>query len=405
MSHSTVAILGGGPIGLETLLACREKSLNAALYERNTIGANVAQWQHVTLFSPFEINHSTRGSRRLKQEGYEVPAAEALLTGAEFLEHYMKPLAELPDIKNCIHQNTTVQQVGRERVLKGDLIGSETRKESRFRLLLSAGNNSSIATADYVIDCTGTFNNHNWLGSGGIPCPGEREFGERISYRLPDVLGVDRNTYQNKSTLVIGSGYSAATNLVALADLAAEHPKSKVYWMVRHRREQPITPIAEDRLEQRVRLTERANQLAVEDSPVTFIQGAVVNSISDSDLPQGELRVEFQSLPEATPTELIVDNIIANVGFRPDRTLNEELQVHECYATHGPMKLAATLMGETSADCLTQASHGVATLKSPEPNFYILGSKSYGRSSKFLLKVGLEQVEEVVNSIHEEVGG
>ena len=55
------------------------------------------------------------------------------------------------------------------------------------------------------------------------------------------------------------------------------------------------------------------------------------------------------------------------------------------------MKLAASLLG-ASGDCLAQPAAGIETLISPEPDFYILGSKSYGRNSSFLLRVGIEQV-------------
>ena len=72
-----------------------------------------------------------------------------------------------------------------------------------------------------------------------------------------------------------------------------------------------------------------------------------------------------------------------------------QLQVHECYATSGPMNLAAALLASSSADCLTQESQGVEALKNPEPDFFILGSKSYGRNTTFLLRVGWDQVDEV----------
>ncbi len=38
---------------------------------------------------------------------------------------------------------------------------------------------------------------------------------------------------------------------------------------------------------------------------------------------------------------------------------------------------------------------GGSLLRNPEPNFYILGAKSYGRNSAFLLRAGFEQVREV----------
>ena len=59
------------------------------------------------------------------------------------------------------------------------------------------------------------------------------------------------------------------------------------------------------------------------------------------------------------------------------------------------MKLAAQLMsaaGGGSSDCLAQTSGGAESLLTPEQGFLCLGMKSYGRSSKFLLKIGNEQV-------------
>src|SRR5207253_1022040 len=44
------------------------------------------------------------------------------------------------------------------------------------------------------------------------------------------------------------------------------------------------------------------------------------------------------------PATWEADRVIANVGYTPDRDLYRELQVHECYATLGPMALAAALL-------------------------------------------------------------
>ncbi|PZS14962.1 MAG: hypothetical protein DLM60_18245, partial [Pseudonocardiales bacterium] len=95
---------------------------------------------------------------------------------------------------------------------------------------------------------------------------------------------------------------------------------------------------------------------------------------------------------------VIVDRIIGLTGFLGDTSLYRQLQVHECYATAAPMNLSAALLsaaGDGPADCLAQASHGVDVLRVPEPDFFVLGMKSYGRNNTFLLRVGYEQVDEV----------
>jgi len=75
------------------------------------------------------------------------------------------------------------------------------------------------------------------------------------------------------------------------------------------------------------------------------------------------------------------------------------LQVPTCYVSDGPIKLAASLLQSSSANCLDQITHGIDALKNPEPNFFVLGSKSYGRNSKFLVSLGLEQIRETFASL------
>lgn len=50
-----------------------------------------------------------------------------------------------------------------------------------------------------------------------------------VDHALPDVLGADRDRYQGKHTLVVGAGHSAATTLLALAEL----PDTPITWAIR----------------------------------------------------------------------------------------------------------------------------------------------------------------------------
>jgi hypothetical protein len=62
---------------------------------------------------------------------------------------------------------------------------------------------------------------------------------------------------------------------------------------------------------------------------------------------------------------------------------------------------AAAPSSAADGNCLEQTSHGVEALTNPEPGFYILGSKSYGRNNSYLLRVGWEQVSEVFAALPE----
>ena len=61
--------------------------------------------------------------------------------------------------------------------------------------------------------------------------------------------------------------------------------------------------------------------------------------------------------------------------------------------------------GGAANDCLKQAAPGPDLLKTTEPQFYIVGCKSYGRGSAFLLSLGHKQVETVVGVLKEELLG
>jgi hypothetical protein len=120
-------------------------------------------------------------------------------------------------------------------------------------------------------------------------------------------------------------------------------------------------------------------------------RGVVVEEIAR---PNGQLRVVLRN---GGGTE--VDRILSLTGFVGDAGIYRQLQVHECYATCGPIKLSAALLGSAAGDCLDQASHGVDTLTNPEPGLFILGIKSYGRNNTFLMRVGWEQVGEVFGQL------
>ena len=400
-----VAVLGAGPIGLEAAIYARFLGYDVDIYERGRVAENLLRWGHVRLFSPFGMNRSALGLAALSAQDadWRPPPDNALLTGREIAEQYYIPLAMSDLLVDNLHQRTEVVAIGREGLLKGEHIGEDdVRIDAPFRILLRDRSDEHLterlATADVVIDATGTFGTHNWLGEAGIPAPGELAAFAAIEYGLPDVLGADREKYAHRHTLVIGSGYSAATTVVALEELARQAPYTSITWITRSPNpsaEGPIRLIPDDRLPERERLARAANRLAGDDCDhVTHWPETVVDALTHPG--DGSFVVQLKGRHAG---EVSVDRMIANVGYRPDRRIYSELQVHECYATDGPMKLSAALCNQQSADCLDQTTGGAQTLLNPEPDFYILGAKSYGRNSRFLIATGLNQIRDLFTII------
>jgi hypothetical protein len=219
----------------------------------------------------------------------------------------------------------------------------------------------------------------------------------QIAYGLEDIVGQRQGQYADRTILVVGAGYSAATTIAQLATLAQKHTHTWVIWVARRNSSQPIRRFVNDPLKERDQIAVRANTLATRaDGNVEFHPQSVVEAVESAGPDKGFL---VRAMCAGKEMNWEVDRVIANVGYTPDPNLYRELQVHECYASLGPMTLAAGLMKHAGADCLAVPSQGPGALRNPEPNFYILGAKSYGRNSNFLLRAGFEQVRDTFTLI------
>jgi cation diffusion facilitator CzcD-associated flavoprotein CzcO len=390
-----IAILGSGPTGLEAALAAAEAGFTFTIYEAAPeVAGNVRAWGHVRLFTPWDMNVSPRMRRHLAAAGREVPSGAECPTGRELADHLFEPLAALPEIAPNLRLGTRVVAIGREGLLKHEEIASAERGRRPFRLLLAdASGREWTEKASIVIDATGTYGNPNSLGDGGIPAPGERAADDQIRRSIPD-FSREAADWAGKTILVAGAGHSAQTAVRDLAELARQAPGTKVVWALRSADPSWGTHDG-DPLPDRARLAADARALADGASPaVEARRGVAIEEITQ---PDGRLNVVLRNGDGSE--EVQVDRILSLTGSIGDHTLYRQLQVHECYATCGPMKLSAALLGAAGGDCLTQTSHGVETLTNPEPGLYILGSKSYGRNNTFLMRVGWEQVAEVFGAL------
>jgi len=368
-----IAIIGAGPVGLEAALYARYLGYEVDLYERGRACEHLRRWGHVTPFTPWAMNTTPLAIAALtaQDERWKPAAPEAYLTYAELVERYFQPLADCDLLADCLQAGTEVLSVGREGLLRADWFDDERRIDVPFRLLVrDADGRERIEFAEVVLDCSGVMSTPNPLGCGGLPAVGEARAAAHLLFGVPDIEGTERERFAGRRTLVVGSGFAAATVVTALARLNAHDPATQVVWSTRRTSTGealgPVAERADDPLSQRASLAQRANLLvAQEGGPITHRPMTHVES------------VEFDEGAETFAVELggndggheKFDEVIACTGYRPDERMLAEVQLAPA-DRHGAR---------------LDAPH-------PEPDFYMLGAKSFGRRDDFTIAVGHEQI-------------
>jgi len=377
-----IAIIGAGPQGLAAAAQLLERGIEPLVFERGAAaGAAVTDWHDVRMFSEWPELVDGPARRLLEGAGQEIPAS-GFPTGAEWASDYLVPLASALGSRVRVGATVTgVARSGRDRLVDAG------RAEAPFEVqVTNADGSEERIIARAVLDASGTWSQPNPAGAAGLPALGERAAAADglISYRIP--METEADALAGKHVVVIGSGHSASHAVIRLAALVERAPGTRVEWLIR--RGTPSGLASEnDQLPERGALGGRAAQ-TVESGAVTQVHGfrtAAFESAAD------KLTIVGEDATRITD----VDHVIALTGFRPDTSFLSELRVSLDPSLEAVADLAEQIDPNIHS-CGTVRASGVVQLAQPEPDFYIVGAKSYGRAPTFLALTGYEQVRSIV---------
>lgn len=380
-----VVVIGAGPVGLAAAAHLAERGLDFVVVESGPgVAAAIDEWRHVKLFSPWRYDIDPAARRLLEQSGWVEPDLGKLPTGGDLIDSYLAPLVKTPQLTDRIRYNSAVAAVTR---VGFDRIRTAGREQAPFLVRLADG---SEILASAVIDAAGTWRRPNVLGGSGIPARGEADVADSISRALPDVLDRDRDRFAGRRTAVVGAGHSAATTLLDLGTLAKQVPGTEIVWVVRGTDQARTYGGGQaDELPARGMLGSRLKKL-VQSGQVELVSSFRIESATRT----ADGRVELA----AGERRVVADTVVTSTGFRPDHDMVAELRL-DLDPILGSTRALAPLIDPNKHSCGTVPPHGVDELAHPEPGYYAVGAKSYGRAPTFLLATGYEQARSVVAAL------
>ncbi|MGP3534411.1 FAD-dependent oxidoreductase [Microbacterium sp. RD1] len=376
-----VVVIGAGPQGLAAAAHLAERDVPAVVLEAGAGPASaVAEWGHVRLFSEWPELVDAAGARILQPTGWKTPTT-GYPTGAQWITGYLAPLAaELGESIRYGARVVGVSRLGRDRLV------DTGRGEQPFTVHVQPVEGEEYRLqARAVIDASGTWRSPNPAGADGLPALGEKAAAELLTYRIPDFS--DREGFEGKHTVVVGSGHSAVTAVLALARMARRNPDTTVTWALRRASVSNAFGGGEaDELPARGALGIKAEEF-VDAGLVSLVTGFRVERIArDGDRPV---------LVAEDGRALTADRVVVLTGFRPDLSFLSELRLELDPTLQAPVRIAAEVDPHVHS-CGSVAATGAVDLAQPEPDFYLVGAKSYGRAPTFLALTGYEQVRSVV---------
>jgi thioredoxin reductase len=392
IKHLPVAIIGAGPVGLAAAAHLIVRKQPLMLFEAgDSVAANILTWKHVRTFSPWRYNIDKAAHRLLSDYNWTSPDDDTLPTGEDLVNKYLKPLAELPAVKPHIHMQSRVISVGRKNVDKMKTAGREN-----LPFVLQVAHGDGVVKqyeAKAVIDTSGTWSNPNPIGSGGIGALGESAHAEKIFYGIPDILGAFSERYKNKSVLIVGSGHSSIQAILELEKLKKEYTDTEIHWVLRKDLSRVYGGKDQDALAARGALGSEVEKLvnAEKVNVYTPFQIHQISSYENKLSLIGYQSDERKVLPN-------IDEIICNTGSRPDFSFLREVRLNVDPTLESVSEIAE-LIDPNIHSCGTVRPHGEKELRHPDKDFYIAGSKSYGRAPTFLMATGYEQVRSIVAAI------
>jgi thioredoxin reductase len=367
-------IIGAGPIGLAAAVHMTERGVAPLVLEAGaSAGSNIQSWGHVQLFTPWALTLDELSARHLASSGWSYPKLMDIPTGYEFCRDYLIPLSQLPGLKENIRYGIKVIRV--------------SYQENIFHVHTSDG---GLVRARALLDCSGTYGNKR-----SFPLFSAHEANDgRIFTSIPDFTDpATVDSLLGGIVAVVGGGHSALSSVYGLLLLRELKPDVRVLWLLNTHTKETVVQ-KEKTYFKDVPDGYVVDALHALDHAVQHDLVEVITKFKLTEIAGDQSGVILSS---ANGQTIHVSSAIINIGFHPDYGIYEYIEE--------PMNPLTCVEGiyehikPSENSCLTVREQELPQLLQETKGHFILGQKSYGNASTFLLKTGYGQVHVVADHL------
>lgn len=390
---ATVAIIGAGPVGVETALYARFLGYYVLLLDARRVGSRLIRWGDQPLSEPFGEVASSLGLAALEahQQLAPLPTADESISCRDYVERYLTPVAKTDLIHESVQINGPVISVSRAHWPKGQPASVEERAEDEFRLLIDSRVRGEFTQlADITVDCTGDCREPQGIGPGGGLAIGQRLHRPHLQVGVYDVLDKDRDKFIGKRTTMFGCGPVACHNALQFAKLARENPATKLTWIVPKgiKSEQWLQTVAGSLPD----LAIASSQLLTGDVPgVIHLAAWGAESIERNDSGIWKLRM---LVGDEETVDISCDAVLLT-ETQSSWAMTDGLSIARC-PKRGIAIAASQWLDENISDDLVISPESFITT---EPHYYVLGRKSVGGDPRFTFRHARQQIQQLFGLI------
>lgn len=228
---ATIAVIGGGPCGVEAALYARFLGYSVELYDQHKVGDSILKWGDRPMPAAWRELTSPLGLAAIEAHEHPMPELDRTPTCREYVQQYLLPLARCDLLLTSCNIRSKVLFVSRLGCDARDQVTLEQRANQEFRLLIASSQRGEYSQiVDLVFDCTGGQSVRKGLASGGGQPIGWHHDSSQVLYGKRDILGKDRSRFTGKRVLLFGNDQAAAANAVELFEL--RNAGTELFWII-----------------------------------------------------------------------------------------------------------------------------------------------------------------------------